>query len=72
MLLIKPFVTNSLKAHLPKPLNKSLKNHVEEVAPGGGGVHQYIHHLEQLHLHAGETETYSHKEPGRTFNFKLI
>ena len=72
MLLIKLFVTNSLSTHLTKPLDKSLKNHVEEVAPGGRGVHQYSHHLEQLHLHAGETETYSHKEPGRTFNFKLI
>ena len=72
MLLIKPFVTNSLKAHLPEPLNKSLKNYVEEVAPIGGGVHQYSHHLEQLHLHAGETETDSHKEPARTINFKLI
>jgi hypothetical protein len=72
MLLIKPFVTNSFKAHLPETHNKSLKNYVEEVAPGGGGVHQYSHHLEQLHLHAGGTETDSHKEPARTFHLKLI
>jgi hypothetical protein len=45
MLHIKPFVKNSLKAHLPEPLDKSLKNHVEEVAPGGGGVNPYSHHL---------------------------